>query len=242
MLPVVICEPSEKLRSRWLNLLTELIRTEYPSLRIEALLGTEADLIRMTEFEAGVMLVLLAVGSHLEQSAQLYAKVMAKNRDNYVLVCLHDVQQIRAVASRFLRPAGMIIEPFEDDHVRRTLHQILSDYVVQYAPQETDECITVLSGKTMHRIRLKDISYLEASDKLVNICTNRRLVVVRGSLATMEQSLGDSFIRCHRAFIVNRSCIESFDCHDMMLTLKDGERLPVSRSCREALMNLFTKE
>ena len=235
MLPVVICEQNAQLRRKWLDILEELIQKEYPSLRIESMLGTEKELIRMVEFEAGIMLVMLAVDSQADKSTELYARVMNRNRDNYVLLCMHDLQQMNAILSRCLRPAGILVDPFQDDQMRHSVRRILNDYVAQYDPEQAEQAITVSSGKTLYRIRFRDISYLEARDKLVNICTNRQIVTVRGSLATFEAGLGEAFIRCHRAFIVNRSCMESLNCRDMMLTLKDGETLPVSRSCREAV-------
>ncbi len=239
MLPVVICEQNADLRNKWLGLLTDVLRSEYPALRIESMLGAEKELLRMVEFEAGIMLVVLAADARVDTVCELYASVMARNRDNYVLLCVHDVTGLNAVLSRCLRPAGILVDPFHDEQMRQSMQRIIADYVSQYAPQESETAITVLSGKTMHRIRCRDITYLEARDKLVNICTNRRIVVVRGSLATLESGLGEGFVRCHRAFIVNRECIDSLDCKEMLLTLKDGERLPVSRSCRDSLKKLL---
>lgn len=242
MLPVVICERNAAIRGKWMDVLADVIRREYPSLRTEAMLGEEKELSRMVQFEAGIMLVVLAVGREIDREVELYGRVMARNRDNYVLLCLHDVGQLNAVLSKCLRPAGLLVDPFQEEQMRRSMREILKDYVSQYAPEEAGGGMTVVSGKTMHRIRYRDICYLEAQDKLVNICLGRKLLAVRGSLATFEQELGSDFVRCHRGYIVNRCYIESLDRKEMQITLKDGQRLPVSRSCRDLLTEALREE
>ena len=242
MLPVVICERNAALRGKWMDLLTDVIRREYPSLRTEAMLGEEKELSRMVQFETGIMLVVLAVDREIDRCVELYGRVMARNRDNYVLLCLHDIQHLNAVLSKCLRPAGILVDPFREEQMRRSMREILGDYVAQYAPEEADEAMTVFSGKTMHRIRYRDICYLEAQDKLVNLCLGRKLVAVRGSLAAFERELSEDFIRCHRGYIVNRRYIESLDRKNLLLSLKDGQQLPVSRSCRDALIDALREE
>ena len=95
--------------------------------------------------------------------------------------------------------------------------------------------MTFTSGKTLRRIAFRDIQYLEAQDKLLNICTRRYVASVRASLNAVEEELPSQFIRCHRSYIVNRAWIERLDIPAMTLYLTSGEKLPVSRSCKGAL-------
>ncbi len=235
MLPVVVCEEDRALRARWLSALEALARQRYPLLRYEALPGGTRELTRALEAESGIMLVILAVTEAAEESVRLFASVMERNRDNYVLLCLHDAARLNAVLSRCMRPAGILLSPFDEDGMLASLDRVLRDYTALYAEESRESYMTVTSGKTLRRIAYRDIEYFEAQDKLLNICTRRYVASVRASLNAVEKELPPQFIRCHRSYIVNRACVERLDMPAMTLYLSSGERLPVSRSCKEAL-------
>lgn len=235
MLPVVVCEEDRALRARWLSALEALARQRYPLLRYEALPGGTRELTRALEAESGIMLVILAVTEAVDEGVRLFASVMERNRDNYVLLCLHDAARLTAVLSRCMRPAGILLSPFDEDGMLASLDRVLRDYTALYAEESRESYMTVTSGKTLRRIAYRDIEYFEAQDKLLNICTRRYVASVRASLNAVEKELPPQFIRCHRSYIVNRACVERLDMPAMTLYLSSGERLPVSRSCKEAL-------
>lgn len=235
MLPVVVCEEDRALRARWLSALEALARQRYPLLRYEALPGGTRELTRALEAESGIMLVILAVTEAVDEGIHLFASVMERNRDNYVLLCLHDAARLTAVLSRCMRPAGILLSPFDEDGMLASLDRVLRDYTALYAEESRESYMTVTSGKTLRRIAYRDIEYFEAQDKLLNICTRRYVASVRASLNAVEKELPPQFIRCHRSYIVNRACVERLDMPAMTLYLSSGERLPVSRSCKEAL-------
>ena len=110
MLPVVVCEEDRALRARWLSALAALARQRYPLLRYEALPGGTRELTRALEAESGIMLVILAVTEAVDEGVRLFASVMERNRDNYVLLCLHDAARLNAVLSRCMRPAGILAD------------------------------------------------------------------------------------------------------------------------------------
>ena len=65
---------------------------------------------------------------------------------------------------------------------------------------------------------------------------------VRGSLNAVEKELPQEFIRCHRSYIVNRLHIERLNLPEMAVYLANGERIPVSRSYKEALLEQLRAE
>ena len=171
MLPVVVCEEDRALRARWLSALEALARQRYPLLRYEALPGGTRELTRALEAESGIMLVILAVTEAVDEGIHLFASVMERNRDNYVLLCLHDAARLTAVLSRCMRPAGILLSPFDEDGMLASLDRVLRDYTALYAEESRESYMTVTSGKTLRRIAYRDIEYFEAQDKLLNICT-----------------------------------------------------------------------
>lgn len=235
MLPIVICEEDRALRARWMSVLETLARQRYPLLKYETLPGGTRELKRALETESGIMMVILAIADAVDEKIGLFASVMERNRDNYVLLCLHDAARLKTVLGRCMRPAGILLAPFHEGSMRASLDLALRDYVSLYAEESHEAYMTFTSGKTLRRIAFRDIQYLEAQDKLLNICTRRYVASVRASLNAVEEELPSQFIRCHRSYIVNRAWIERLDIPAMTLYLTSGEKLPVSRSCKGAL-------
>lgn len=239
MLPVVICEPDQNIRERWMEILGGLVREEYPSLRTEILTGTERELEQMLREESGIMLAILCVTAAardgVEGCIRCFQAVMARNRDSYAVLCLHDGRALETVLSRCMRPAGILMLPLREELAKASLRRVLNDYISLNLDGNEADHIVVNAGRTVQRIAYRDILYLEAQNKLLNICLSHQVVTVRASLNQLEQALPDGFVRCHRSFIVNWSYVESFSASEMTLTLTTRERLPVSRSCRDAV-------
>lgn len=238
MLPVVICEPDGCVRAKWTELLDEVARADYSRLKLELLPSTEYELNRELETENGILLVILAVTSAVaggvEACIELFRRVMSSNRDSYVILCVHDAQWLEMVLSRCMRPAGVMVIPFRESLMRASLKHVLGDYARLYA-QDDGEYMLVHMGKTLQRVAYRDILYLEAQDKLLHICTQRQVVSVRARLSALEETLPEQFIRCHRSYIVNRAYIERLNLTEMTLQLMTQERIPVSRSFKDAL-------
>lgn len=237
MLPVVICEPNEAVRARWVEMLGTLLQ-EYPSLRTELLAGGEHDLDRMLELESGIMLVILAVTDTakdgIEGCIRRFGSVMARNRDSYTVLCVHDEACLDTVLSRCMRPAGILMLPLREELVRASLRRVLNDYIALYQSGNEREYMVISSRGMLQRIAYRDILYLEAQNKLLRVCLAHHTITVRASLNMLEKTLPEGFVRCHRSYIVNREYVESFDSAEMMVCLTSTERLPVSRSYKSA--------
>lgn len=245
MLPVVICEPDEGVRAQWTELLGELIHREYPSIRMELLTGTETDLERALKKESGVMLVVLGVSEHMQNGVEgcieLFRQVMARNRDSYTLLCLHNGGSLDAVLSKCMRPAGILMLPMRDELARASLRRILNDYEALYGRKSEDSYLIINSGGTVRRIPYRDIVYMEAQNKLLRVCTFHQAIMVRASLNNLAETLPTEFIRCHRSYIINKAYLESFNSPEMTVRLTSHEQIPVSRPYKEIISNAIVE-
>lgn len=239
MLPVIVCESNPKLRVQWMEELDGLARGDYACVHMNLMYGLEHELERMIETEAGVMLVILAIRgatrAEINRELELFDAITVRNRDNYTLVCIHDPNQVAEVLNRCMRPAGILIKPFERTRMEESLRRILDDYIALQGIEDNNAFMMISSGKTIQRVAYTEILYLEACDKMLNICTKRHVITTRMSLNAVESTLPKLFVRCHRSYIVNRNCIKQLDLTNMMVELKTKEKLPVSRSYKNAL-------
>ncbi len=94
------------------------------------------------------------------------------------------------------------------------------------------------SGK-IHVIPTRDINYLEAQDDYVMIYTAEGKFLKQQTMKYFEKHLdGEQFVRVHRSYIANISCIERIEPYEksnFILILKDGNKVPVSRSGMQVL-------
>ena len=96
------------------------------------------------------------------------------------------------------------------------------------------------SGK-IHVISTDDICFLEAQDDYLMIYTDDGKYLKQQTMKYFENHLDrDQFVRVHRSYIANISCIERIEPYEktnFVLILKDGNKVPVSRSGMQVLKN-----
>jgi two-component system LytT family response regulator len=94
------------------------------------------------------------------------------------------------------------------------------------------------SGK-IHVISTGDINFLEAQDDYVMIYTDEGKYLKQQTMKYFEQHLDEQqFVRVHRSYIANITCIERIEPYEksnFILILKDGNKVPVSRSGMQVL-------
>jgi len=103
--------------------------------------------------------------------------------------------------------------------------------------EESDETINRVvikkSGK-IHVISTERIVYLEAQDDYVMIYTSDERFLKQQTMKYFEKHLDiESFIRVHRSYIVNVHSIDRIEPYEkasFILILKNGSKVPVSRS------------
>ena len=94
------------------------------------------------------------------------------------------------------------------------------------------------SGK-IHVISTGDINFLEAQDDYVMIYTAEGKYLKQQTMKYFENHLDpQQFVRVHRSYIANITCIERIEPYEksnFILILKDGNKVPVSRSGMQVL-------
>jgi len=96
------------------------------------------------------------------------------------------------------------------------------------------ERIVVKDGGNIKIIHISDIVYLEADDDYVKIVTEDGGYLKNKTMSWFEENLpADTFVRCHRSYIVKISRISRIDPYERdsyTLKLNTGADIPVSRS------------
>jgi two-component system LytT family response regulator len=170
-----------------------------------------------------------------------------------IFVTAHDSFAVRAFETcaldYLLKPVG---EPRFDAALARLRRELADHRASELGRRMADLIATVgvRPARSGHRERLvarlgdrssviavEDIDWIEAQDYCAAVHVNSAVHLVRHSLAALEAELDPArFVRIHRSAMVNVSRVSELrHGSELVVVLRSGERLPVSRRRREAL-------
>lgn len=102
------------------------------------------------------------------------------------------------------------------------------------APGEYAERIVVREGTRVHIIPVAKLDFVEAQDDYIALASEGKKHLKQQTISSLESSLDPKhFLRIHRSYVVNLervTKIEPFAKDTHVAILRDGSRLPVSRS------------
>lgn len=94
--------------------------------------------------------------------------------------------------------------------------------------------IVIKDGSSIKIIPIQDVMYLEAYDDYVKVHTAEKTHLKKKTLTYYEKTLDRrQFVRIHRSYILNLNeltGIEPFEKNSYRAVLKNGERIPISRT------------
>lgn len=108
--------------------------------------------------------------------------------------------------------------------------------LLENTPKQPDESnrIVVKSGANIKIIPVEDVCYIEANDDYVKIYTAKGYSMKKKTMGFYENALDSQlFVRVHRSYIINIkeiTRIEPIDKEQHMALLKNGGKIPISRS------------
>ena len=103
--------------------------------------------------------------------------------------------------------------------------------------------VVIRDGAEVHVVPIERVDYVEAQDDYIAVHAGERTLLKDQALGSLESQLDPRrFVRVHRSFLLNLdrlSKLEPATKDTKMAVLRDGRRLPVSRSGLERLQQLL---
>ncbi len=175
---------------------------------------------------------------------------LAGARTHYIFVTAYDQFALKAFE---VRAIDYLLKPFS----RERLAQALDSARTRSTPPEQLAAVAgeaarrdgplqrilIRDGARVHVVPTASVDWIEAQDDYVQISAAGRLHLKNGRMAELEQGLDPSlFLRVHRSYIVNVGAIERIEAatrDSWCAVLKDGKRVPVSRSGYQKVKDLM---
>lgn len=212
------------------------------SVRLEDVMTQPQELQETLECSRGIgVFAVYVTRESLEQEwmTRLLEQLNRRSRECYILYFCESAACLGTLAQHCRRPYVLAALPVTEQWMTARIRGLLMDYQGVIGDGEAADHLVFQVNGAHVRLRFADILFFEALDKKVTVCTTQHVYSTYASLGLLAEQLKGRFLRCHRSYIVNCDHVEAVDLHSMQLTLRNGARIPVSRSARPLVRRLL---
>ncbi|WP_308990675.1 response regulator transcription factor [Mariniflexile litorale] len=151
--------------------------------------------------------------------------------------------------AKLTQPFSYLMKPFNELEILYALEMAVEKFYGQPNAFLSEEENTVIShehlfikkGKSLKKVLISDIIYIEVEEKYCNIITEKEKFVILISLTKMLKLLDDSlFFRTHRNYIVNTEKIIEIIPIDNLIILSGNNKVTLSEHYKDILKKLPT--
>lgn len=158
-------------------------------------------------------------------------------RDAFLLI----IADSRTSPLSFLKPSIapdslILTPPLQKAEAQRAAEEMLA---AVRARNENAGSFTITTRTETIRLPYERIDCFEARERRLYACLQREEIGFAGTLEHLEEQLPPSFLRVHRAFIVNTARIRKVQMTEGYILLTDGMRVPLARSYKKTLRERY---
>ena len=114
-----------------------------------------------------------------------------------------------------------LLKPINEEKFHTVFGRALEE--LSAAKRQTKRYILVRNSGAWQKIYIKDIYYIESSNKKVIIHAKTGILDCYGKMDELEQMTGSGFYRCHRCYLVNMEKIVSYNADTIKVA--NGDKL-----------------
>jgi len=240
LLKIVICDESSEYISQLAQITKKIIHNRDYHAEIVLITNDPSKVLEIISASPSDFFFVLtdAVFNGSELSgAELGREIRKINRDCHIVYITSHQEIIQDILNSMTRPSGFYIKPINEQELEILTADIYRDYL--NISVKDDAYFYINIGASMYRIPSNSILYFESFDKKIYVHTLNQRVGFYDSLTNLEDRLGNSFIRCHKSYIINRSKIRSISFSEMTVTMENGANISVSRTYKSLLKEMF---
>lgn len=173
-----------------------------------------------------------------------YLRETRKNYKEAMLMLLADdsMSPMEYIKPEILA-SELLLRPFPTSQLKGKLKEMMDYYQTSKEEASEDKIFCLETKEGVTRIPYRRIMYFEAKEKKVYMRTSeQKEYPFRQTIEELDSKLPETFMRCHRSFIVNKNMIEQILLSKGNLVLRGGTVIPFARAYKEELKNLGISE
>lgn len=151
--------------------------------------------------------------------------------------------------AKLTQPFSYLMKPFNELEILYAIEMAVEKFHTQtdvFSSEEEDTIISseylfIKKGKSLKKVLISEIIYIEVEEKYCNIITENEKFVILISLTKILKLLDDAiFCRTHRNFIVNAEKIEEIIPADNLIMLSGNHKATLSDTYKDILKKVRT--
>ncbi len=166
-------------------------------------------------------------------------------RRDYGLAYLTLIADASISPVQYIRPSiqaeSLMLKPLDNKQLDTVLGEAVQSYARRIETPEEKKVFVAEHKGGRDLIEYERILFFESREKKVFLSTEREEYGFYDTLDELEKRLDETFIRCHRSYIVNTVHISRVEISAGKVLLDDGTELPLSRSCKPAMKEYLDK-
>jgi DNA-binding LytR/AlgR family response regulator len=140
-----------------------------------------------------------------------------------------------------IRASSLLLRPFDEKQGKRIVQQFFQSFYRWQNTSNEDKVFVIENRQGKVSIPYSKIYYIEVREKKVFIRLKEKEYSKYDTMENLVKELPDSFIRCHRSFVVNKNYISRIKLSENVIYLDDTIEVPLSRSYK-ADIKAYIKE
>lgn len=171
----------------------------------------------------------------MRNAVEMARQIRLKSEETYMII----VADSTISPTVYMRPSigaeSLLLRPLDDVQIREVLNEAVGTYAKRFLNSDSRKVFVLESRGMRELIEYDRIVYFESREKKLFCNIGDEEYSFYGTLDQLEEQLCDSFIRCHRSFLVNCNKIERISLSRNIVELEGDISLPLSRSCKPAI-------
>jgi DNA-binding LytR/AlgR family response regulator len=161
---------------------------------------------------------------------------MVKSLQNKPMVIFTTAYKDYAVEGFELEAIDYLIKPFPFERFLKAINKAFAQFEAQEekALDLKPTYLTIKADHKLYKVQYSDIKYIEGMREYVSFHVPSGRITALMSLKNLEESLpSETFIRCHKSYIVNKNLVETLEGNSLTI---QGKSIPIGQSYRERVL------
>lgn len=223
MIKIAICDDEEVMCRRLREMVSELLTRWKEPFSVTCYTGSLALLVSPLDFD----LIFLDIQMPGLDGMTLAEKIRQKGFHG-ALIFVTVLKDWMAGAFA-VEASDYLCKPVEPARLEAALQRTL-----KRLHDRKERCLFIRTANWCRSVRIRDIYYCEVIDRKIYVHTGSEVIDYYGKMKELEKQIGTEMIRCHRSYLLNPDHLLEY--RDGLVTMENGETLPVSKNFRKVLM------
>lgn len=132
-----------------------------------------------------------------------------------------------------------LVKPFGFDRFLKAINKAENsvEKPALSSEENKEETLFLNVDKTLHKIIINDVLYLESDRNYITIITKNKKLSFIDSLKNWKEKLPETcFTQVHKSFIINRKYVDKISGNEIYV---QGNRIPIGRTYKQELLKLL---